>query len=139
MKTISLFFLALILTFSGFSESNKKGTEVKTYVFENWQMMVFCDGEYVGDLAGDVTMKARIHTKKNWTLEIVTGTLEGTGLLEGESFEIKFHGKYFSDFTQNDFRVDLHFIAKGDQGTKIINFGTFDFVNGPISERSKCF
>ena len=140
MKKLSLIFLALFLVFSGFSQSKNKGTIPITYQpdFE-WGMMVMCNGVHIGDLTGDVTIKARIHGNSDLTLDIVSGTLKGTGELEGETFKIKFHGKYYSEWYDDDFRVELHFIAKGNKGTKILNVGTFDYLNGPVSIKSKCF
>jgi len=137
MKTIILFFLALTLTLLGFSQSRNKGTIVeKAFTYENWGIPVYCNGTEVGGLEGDVTMTSVIHNNKSWTLDIVSGVLEGTGDLAGEYFEIKFHGKYFFE---DGFRVELHFIAKGDKGTKIINRGYFTPITGPVSLKSKCF
>ena len=139
MKKISLIIISLLICFSTFSANSENRTEVKTITYSNWSMSVICDGEMIGHLVGEVTIKLRIHHKNNWQLELVRGTLEGTDLLEGENFEINYHGKVFNNWWEEDFRVNLHFIAKGDKGTKLINFGTFDYTNGAVSLRSNCF
>ena len=138
MKTFSLFFLALILTITGFSQSKSKGsTVVKDETNDFWYIPVFCDGEEeeVGTLVGAVTYSSVIHNNKFWFKEKITGTLDGTGVFEGETFELKFHAKYI--FSEG-FRMELHFIAKGDKGSKIIAKGYFTPSDGHVSLKGKC-
>ncbi|WP_303920320.1 hypothetical protein [Draconibacterium sediminis] len=147
MKNLSklLFVFALIVVcLSTIAKTNFPATNLKpaikgTIVIRDYRIFdvpIICNGETVGSLVGEVKFLERFHQNLNMSIVTCSGTVEGTGIFQGEQFKINYHAKFYFG---EDFNIELHFNTKGDKDSKIIVFGTFDLENGPVSLKAKCF
>ena len=136
-------------------KSADKKTEVTTRTFYFWTP-VNCDGNLVGALEGELTFHIRKHFNKgNWDHFTVTGTLIGSRLdpglscpFEGEVFKFNYQDKtYYTEggsWEEQDWTsFTYHFVAIGNNGTRILNAAEVVFLDEEpwyevIPVKSKC-